>query len=350
MVQPKNTNTDYVKAQRILQDQLLEKQNHLQNIIQNQKAQLSRIQEQIILNAQAQFSLHEISDLECTRQLQQQAYDLEMERNRQEARQGDLKSVFLQKFNGPSDHRNEVEMNPSAMSSTSVVNPRLQLLQHDSNVPQSPGASQGVEKCNTNTYFAVNYSSSEANVSRNISQKTSMESPSGSCEFVKKSRRSPQDARQTSLSREFSEEETFNDVLPPDSGHTSIPGHYYTPAQVLTQPNNVVSFDESNPVTNTTVNTKTRKTSSSSSSQAKDYFSKFSARELETFLSTPSFQPTTGTSTSTRSTDATSEDDGEKEETTSPASTYDSLLLQQKRLLEMQEVRSSVNIPLAAST
>ncbi|XP_028397627.1 putative uncharacterized protein DDB_G0271606 [Dendronephthya gigantea] len=69
--------------------------------------------------------------------------------------------------------------------------------------------------------------------------------------------------------------------------------------------------------------------SKQSSNQAKDYFSKFTSNEMETFLSSSSVPLT-------QSDKNTPDDNVEKEETESP-STYDSLLLQQKRLLELQE-------------
>ncbi|XP_028397626.1 neuronal PAS domain-containing protein 2-like [Dendronephthya gigantea] len=87
----------YTQAQRILHNQLLEKQDHLHDTILKQKEQLARIQEQIILNAQAQFSLHEIGGLESTKEFQQQINNLEVEREQHKVRQKELKTVFLTK-------------------------------------------------------------------------------------------------------------------------------------------------------------------------------------------------------------------------------------------------------------
>ncbi len=327
----------YVNAQRILQNQLLEKQNHLQNAIQNQKAQLTRIQEQIILNAQVQFSLHDIGDLESTKQLQQQVYNLEFERKQHETRQRELRSVFLQKLNALPAHKNDGDVQTSGMSGSPIAysqNVKFQSFQHSANTANSSGTSQDLLQ-NSNNYSGLNSStSSEAflDVSQNISPKTRVESPSGSCEFV--SKRSPQDARQTCSSQGF-EENLFGGVRG-TSPRRQSPGHYYTHVVEPVNPhhetssvpsqlkNNDMPFSDRQ---NSTVNT--RESVGSSSNQAKDYFSKFSTSELETFLSSSTFP----SSTSTRS--DTSDDVGKEVTTTS---TYDSLLLQQKRLLEMQEV------------
>ena len=285
----------------MIQNQLFEKQKHLQNDIQDQKALLSRIQEQIIHNAQS--SVHEIGDLESTKQFQQQVYDLDVERKRQETRQQELISVFQQKLNSLPAHKSDGEVHNSGMSSSHIAyshNVILRPFQHVANTAHSSGASQDLE--NNNNYPGLN-----VNDSPNIPQKPRGECPSGSYEFV--NRRSPQSAQQTSTSQGF-EEDLFSGVLTSDRGQSS--GNYYT---LYTQ-----SIDP-------------HSSTSSTSNQVKDYFSKFSASELETFLSTSSV------SSSTSSENDASENvvNNVKQEITTP-STYDSLLLQQKRLLEMQEV------------
>ncbi|CAB3998685.1 Hypothetical predicted protein [Paramuricea clavata] len=317
--------SSYVKAQRMIQNQLFEKQNHLQNVIQDQKALLSRIQEQIIHNAQS--SVHEIGDLESTKQFQQQVYDLEVERKRQETRQQELRSVFQEKLNSLPAHKSDGEVHNSGMSSSHMAyshNVRLRPFQHVANTAHSSGASQDLE--NNNSYPGLN-----ANDSPNIPQKARGECPSGSYEFV--NGRSPQRVRQTSTSQGF-EEDLFSGVLTSDRGQSS--GNYYTLLVQSIDPHSSTSSIPSQPKSNdvsfnerqgSTVNT--REGCGSSSNQVKDYFSKFSASELETFLSSSSVSSST-------SSENDASDNVVKQEITAP-STYDSLLLQQKRLLEMQE-------------
>ena len=312
--------SSHLKAQIILQNQLLDKQNQLQDVIQKQKAQLSRIQEQIILNAQAQLSLHEVGDLESTKAFQQQVYDLEIERKQHETRQKALKSVFLRKLNGLTAHNNDGEV----QTSSPITYPQ-NVLQHLANTSNS---SDIFENSNTNSGFSS--STSEASAALN-SLKTRVESPGGSYEFVNK--RSPQGAPQTNLGQELGED-LFSGVLTPDTRQSSDQCYTHTgplinpPYKTSTLPlklkNNDTAFSGSQ---NSIL--QTRECAGSSTSSGNDYFSKFSASELETFLSSSSFPPSTSTQSDTPG-------DSAKEEETAP-STYDSLLLQQKRLLEIQE-------------
>ena len=203
------------------------------------------------------------------------------------------------------------------------------MLQHFASTSNS---SDILENINTNSGFSSSTSSeASANASLN-SLTTRVESPSGSYEFLNK--RSPQGARQTNLGQELGED-LFSGVLTPDTRqssdqyytHTAPPinSHYRTSTLPLKLKNNDTAFTGSQ---NSTL--QTRECAGSSSSSRNDYFSKFSASELETFLSSSSFPPSTSTHSDTP-------DDSAKQEETAP-STYDSLLLQQKRLLEIQEV------------
>lgn len=344
MIPTKTVSSTYVQARIILQNQLLEKQNHLQKVIQNQKAQLIRIQEQIILNAQAQFSINDIGDLESTKQLQQHVYDLEGELKRQETRQKDLKAIFVQKVGRGLAHEDDREMHSGGISCSNLDGVRFSCAGVSSVTSQVPDQSD-------NSYPGL--SERTVNVSVNIPPKVH-EIQCGSADIANKSKLSPEDNPQTGLNQEFAEDEDlFSGVLPHDKGKLPLSAHYspvMTPQSiiphykissniVLSQPNNdELSLNQHR--RNSLVNASTRENFGSSSNQTKDYFSKFTASELETFLSSSSF-PSTGTS-STSNDSSSSDDNVGKEEITSP-STYDSLLLQQKRLLEMQEVRKIRN-------
>ena len=326
----------HLRAQIILQNQLLEKQNHLQNVILEQKAQLSRIQEQIILNAQAQFSLHEVGSLESTKALQQQVYDLEIERKQHETRQKALRSVFLQKLNGLTARNNDGEVQNSSPIAYSQ-----NVFQHSTNTANS---SNNFENSGSNPGFAPT-SKVCANASRN-DLKTRVESPGGSGEFADK--HFPQGARQTNLRRGL-EEDLFSGVLAPETRQSSdqcythtpqtpppppVSPHFKTSTFPLQPTNNDTTFSGRQNSSSCTL--QTGECASSSNNPGNDYFSKFTASELETFLSSSSI-PSSSSFRSSTSTQSGTPDDGAKEEEKAP-STYDSLLLQQKRLLEMQEV------------
>lgn len=287
----------YAKAQRILHSQLLDKQKQLQTVIQCQKAQLTRIQEQIILNAQAQFSLQDVGNLESTKQLQQQVYDLETERKQHETRQKELRSMFQQKLNRLPAYKNNERLH-SVMT-----------FQHIS----SPESDTAHDIKNKENYLARNSSTlSEANISvpRNTAQKSRFES-SESCSQEQHA----QPPSSSSLFGENSGDETY--------AKGKCYGHCASTSSVSSQQkNNNLSFSERRTIPANT----SGGCAVLSGNQAKDYFSKFSSNELEVFLS----------STASSSNDHRSDDVG-KDEVTEP-STYDSLLRQQKRLLEMQEV------------
>lgn len=303
----------YAKAQKILHSQLLEKQNHLQTVIQYQKAQLNRIQEQIILNAQAQFSLHDVGNLESTKELQQQVYDLETERRQHETRQKELRSMFEQKFNGLPSYRNEGEVH-SSVTSQQVSSPRI-------GTSHSIGNNENYPERNPSTLCETNI-----NVSRSIAQKPrSGGLLSGSYEF----------ANQNALPRSSSQgfrEDSFDNVQTSENGksyslYTPVLQSYKT-FPVSSQKNNDLSFSEHQNIPSNTRGS----CAGLSSNQTKDYFSKFSSNELEVFLSSSCSFPSAASTSSDRTSD-----DVSKDEVAAP-STYDSLLRQQKRLLEMQEV------------
>lgn len=307
----------YVKAQKILQTQLLEKQNHLQNLIQDQKTQLVRIQEQIILNAQAHFSLHEVDELESTKQLQQRVYELELERKEHEARQKDLRKLFLEKLSGLSDCKNSADVQCTKISNSHAQysgSMRLQSYKYAANTASSSGQE--------------NASSNYPDLG--IAQKTPEESSCGSREFVNKR----SEVNRQAISSHGFDDDLFSGVLAGDRGQSS--SKFYTQESQSRNPQYTFSSSQSksNDFSFSDRHKSTR--TASSANQAKDYFSKFSTSELETFLSCSSFPSSTAAQP-----DATDELD--KEEKTTPSS-YDSLLLQQKRLLEMQEVRDINNV------
>ena len=270
-----------------------------------QKAQLTNIQEQIILNAQAQFSLHEIGGLESTKEFQQQVNDLEVERKQHKARQKELKTVFLQKLDVLSSHRHDEQ----------VYSSKITNLQRERSSPSRKVANVSADSGNGSK--TVTPFDATGTVSLNIPQKLLSKSPGDENK------------------REGFEGDIFGDVLQPFRGQSS--GHCYTPVVRSMNPHNKTSpsFVPSQTRTNElSINEDTSlnrgESSKPSSNQAKDYFSKFSSSELETFLSTSSFPLA-------QSDKNAPDDNAHKEETESP-STLDSLLLQQKRLLELQEV------------
>ena len=310
----------YAKAQRILQNQLLEKQSQLQGLIQKQKQQLASIQQQIIVNAQAQVSLQEIEDLEHTKQLEQQVYDLEAERKEHETRQAELNALFQQRVSGVPAHINNVPASDNA------------------NVTVSSGVPQNINNSNPNSGLHYLISSEiNLNLSMGIPSKTRVKSPEGSCEFV--NRNPPQVTRQANSNQVLKEYGLLGHGKEQPSSHMlsmqpSIQHHKTSP--VSTQVNNShLTLDEHEKSI-----IDTREQSGSSGNQAKDYFSKFSTSELETFLS--SSLPTSSAP------DDMSADVG-KGEIVAP-STYDSLLLQQKRLLEMQEVSVKLSVCIKGSS
>ena len=279
----------YAKAQRILHSQLLDKQKQLQAVILCQKAQLTRIQEQIILNAQAQFSLQDVGNLESTKQLQQQVYDLETERKQHEARQKELRSMFQQKLNRlPAYKNNERHISsPESDTAHDIKNKENYLARNSSTLPET-----------------------NINVPRNTAQKSRFESRE-SCSQDQHA----QPPSSSSLFGENSGDQTY--------AKGKCYGHCTSTSSVSSQQkNNNLSFSERRTIPANT----SGGCAVLSGNQANDYFSKFSSNELEVFLS----------STASSSSDHRSDDVG-KDEVTEP-STYDSLLRQQKRLLEMQEV------------
>ena len=305
--------TVHAKAQKILHSQLLEKQNHLQTVIQYQKVQLTRIQEQIILNAQAQFSLHDVGNLESTKELQQQVYDLETERRQHETRQRELRSMFQQKLDGLPAYKNDGEIH-SSVTIQQVSSPGIGIFHNIGNKENYP-------ERNSPTLSEANI-----NVSRSTAQKSRREGlVNGSYEFAN------QDALPTSSSQGFGEDSFDNDqtcVKGKSYGHYTPVLQSYKTSPVSSQKNNDLSFSEHPNIPSNT----TGGCAGLSGNQTKDYFSKFSSNELEVFLSSSCSFP----STASTSSDCTSDDVG-KDDVTAP-STYDSLLRQQKRLLEMQEV------------
>ncbi|XP_046854499.1 uncharacterized protein LOC124447569 [Xenia sp. Carnegie-2017] len=292
----------YIKAQKILQSQLLDKQNHLQQIIVNQKAQLNRIQEQIIVNAQAQFSLHDIGDLESSKQLQQRIHSLETERQKHEEKHKELQILFQQKFQevSPLDQYDTNE----ALEDTSKHIPA-------SDVDLSR-TSRDVQKCDN---FLVQTFPNASTAPKTFEYK-----------------RYP--SQQSSSSAQDIEDDLFSGVVATEKAKQHFT-HFYSPImQTFNSSYKIAASQET--MNHTKVidsqNIGTFSTVNPTNNHGKDYFSQFSTSELESFLSSSTYPAKSLAQNADRS-----ESNAVNEKSSTTPSTYDSLLLQQKRLLEMQE-------------
>lgn len=370
-------------AQKILQEQLVEKQNYLQTVIQNQKKQLTQIQRQICLNAQAQFSLHEVKDLEMSKQLQRQAQILELERKQQEARQRELKSLVVQKINPTTAHTSDTKIiqdycqsSDLSLSRASYSNIATSGQDQRTSLSTPSSISDGfVGRHECVTYNTQPITPAEYVTTRSIVSytKTAESSASGAtgvdyvpttcdqrvCSSLSREGIQPSTSSQNVLPKtlvdDTSKQLSFKQ-LNSASVNSTITGTITHTVDSLTQRTSVSTsgskdyfskFSSEKLETFLCTSSLPPTTTSSSAQQThvttsgtKDYFSKFSSSELETFLSTTSLPPTTPSSSSGES---SSNGGTEKGEQSAPSS-YDTLLLQQKQLLEMQEVRKNVSI------
>lgn len=294
----------------------MQKQNHLQSVMQNQKKQLFQIQQKI--------SLHKVNEFETSKQLQRQVQILEQESRKQhEERQKELKSSVIQKGTKVNTSETTATQDVSQCSQYSGIGPNSQDPRILATEPHSITCD---EQITPQKYASTHWqqrpelshvlvSSSETVESfQTVSTAVDLDTPVRTQQMYTVP--TPRDAIRSSPSSEQLLQTSPADNAPKQPSFKDL------------SPTTISSM----PTMTTAVNTSTRATTS----ESEDYFSKFSPSELETFLSISSLPSATSLGSGECSTIENTEKSEKSEESTH--SNYDSLLQQQKLLLQMQEV------------